>query len=391
MMNGLCEPLGRSQVLPYLINASKIYKITIVSLEKDPDSETYKSIIDSCRKNKITWKHGTFSSAIRYISTLSNILKLFLLAISSTSKKYKHEIIHCRSYLSSFIGLLLKLFKRKKIIFDIRGLWIDELVAGKKIRINSFSYRLLRKLEKRIFINSDHVVTLTNASKDYIINRYLIREDKVTVIPTCVDHKVFYEEETDRNHVNKIGFLGTLVSGWFNLKLMHKFINVISKELPSYKFEIISSDTQDQIYSAFDKESLNIRDFNIDISYVDRSELREKINSLSFLAMFYNANNVCEIARSPTKIGEALACGLPIMINSGIGDVDQLVSKFNIGVVLESNSSDEIALKTQKLLDMISEDNNTKKRCVETSQEIYSLNKGSQKYLRIYDGLCGPK
>ena len=47
MMNGLCEPLGRSQVLPYLINAAKIYKITIVSLEKDPDSETYKSIIDS--------------------------------------------------------------------------------------------------------------------------------------------------------------------------------------------------------------------------------------------------------------------------------------------------------------------------------------------------------
>ena len=184
---------------------------------------------------------------------------------------------------------------------------------------------------------------------------------------------MFYEEETDRNHVNKIGFLGTLVSGWFNLKLMHKFINVISKELPSYKFEIISSDTQDQIYSAFDKESLNIRDFNIDISYVDRSELREKINSLSFLAMFYNANNICEIARSPTKIGEALACGLPIMINSGIGDVDQLVSKFNIGVVLESNSSDEIALKTQKLLDMISEDNNTRKDVLKPHKKYTAL------------------
>ena len=35
--NGLAEPLGRSQILPYLFELSKKYKIIIISNEKESD------------------------------------------------------------------------------------------------------------------------------------------------------------------------------------------------------------------------------------------------------------------------------------------------------------------------------------------------------------------
>ena len=39
--NGLMEPLGRSQVLPYLVNLSTTYKIIVISSEKKEDLKIF--------------------------------------------------------------------------------------------------------------------------------------------------------------------------------------------------------------------------------------------------------------------------------------------------------------------------------------------------------------
>jgi glycosyltransferase involved in cell wall biosynthesis len=41
-----------------------------------------------------------------------------------------------------------------------------------------------------------------------------------------------------------------------------------------------------------------------------------------------------KIASSPTKNGEYLACGLPLIINAGIGDSDLLVTDWRAGVLI---------------------------------------------------------
>src|SRR6185503_9089395 len=41
-----------------------------------------------------------------------------------------------------------------------------------------------------------------------------------------------------------------------------------------------------------------------------------------------------KIASSPTKNGEYLACGLPLIINAGIGDSDSLVTDWRAGVLI---------------------------------------------------------
>ena len=43
--NGLLEPLGRSQILPYLIELSKDYRIIIISSEKNIDLKNKSKII----------------------------------------------------------------------------------------------------------------------------------------------------------------------------------------------------------------------------------------------------------------------------------------------------------------------------------------------------------
>src|SRR6185369_12917858 len=54
-----------------------------------------------------------------------------------------------------------------------------------------------------------------------------------------------------------------------------------------------------------------------------------------------------KLASSPTKNGEYLACGLPLILNAGIGDSDALATEWNIGALVtefnEENYSQAIA------------------------------------------------
>ena len=73
--NGLAEPLGRSQILPYLVGLSKNYKIIVLSSEKKTDLKNYKlinSINNLVGKNNIIWDQYT-----KILQTI--IMVLFLL------------------------------------------------------------------------------------------------------------------------------------------------------------------------------------------------------------------------------------------------------------------------------------------------------------------------
>jgi glycosyltransferase involved in cell wall biosynthesis len=50
---------------------------------------------------------------------------------------------------------------------------------------------------------------------------------------------------------------------------------------------------------------------------------------------------ISKIASSPTKNAEYLACGLPLIINAGIGDSDALVNDWNTGALLEEFTEEE--------------------------------------------------
>ena len=52
---------------------------------------------------------------------------------------------------------------------------------------------------------------------------------------------------------------------------------------------------------------------------------------LSFVKATYSTQS-----RSPTKIPEYLAAGLPVIANSGVGDVDVLIKEGGVGVLVDS-------------------------------------------------------
>ena len=76
---GLAEPLGRSQVLPYMLELSKNNKIFIISSEKKidlEDQENIKKIKSLLKKNNIIWYYSNFKYGKKssFIAIINNVL-----------------------------------------------------------------------------------------------------------------------------------------------------------------------------------------------------------------------------------------------------------------------------------------------------------------------------
>ncbi|HEY0612426.1 MAG TPA: glycosyltransferase, partial [Chitinophaga sp.] len=91
------------------------------------------------------------------------------------------DIVHVRSYLPMIPALLLKLFFRKKVIFDMRGVLPEETLLRKGSRLQ---YKLLWWLEAVSSRYADKIVVVSNAFREIMLKRRNVPADRVVVIPT---------------------------------------------------------------------------------------------------------------------------------------------------------------------------------------------------------------
>ncbi len=74
----MTDPLGQSQVLPYLIGLTENgFQITLISCEKEEAYKKNKDLISSiCSTNKIDWQPIFYTKNPPILSTLWDIIKL---------------------------------------------------------------------------------------------------------------------------------------------------------------------------------------------------------------------------------------------------------------------------------------------------------------------------
>ncbi|MDC1013675.1 hypothetical protein OAQ51_04590, partial [Gammaproteobacteria bacterium] len=148
-LDGIMEPLGRSQVLKYLEKLSKNYRINLLTFEKDADlqnSDLLREVLDQCNKHNICWHKVRYRSGLRGFGQLFNIFNLLVMPVYIMARK-KVSLVHIRSYMPGIVIPILSVFFKFKLIFDIRGFWADE----KHDRLNwsktSSKYKFFKYLE----------------------------------------------------------------------------------------------------------------------------------------------------------------------------------------------------------------------------------------------------
>ncbi|MBI3519301.1 MAG: glycosyltransferase family 4 protein [Bacteroidetes bacterium] len=395
-IDGMTDPLGQSQVLPYLVGlAKKGYSVGVVSCEKRENWKLHHFAIETIVKEAgITWDYCFYETGKPFISQLQNYLALKKIVISNITKSSGSVILHCRSYLAGLIGLLAKKKYHTGFIFDMRGFWADERVEGgiwsKSNPVSSFLYNYFKRKEKEMLAHSDAVISLTHKAKAIILDWNLnITDAKITVIPCCADLKHFSKSNIDAQKLtlfqdkfpqlkdkfvlSYVGSLGT----WYMADEMLEFFKELSQKKDAH-FLIVTKDSEEFIHHAAKKHDVVLDQLTVVSS--SRADMPYYI-ALSNASLFFIKPSFSKSASSPTKMGELLSMEVPIITNAGVGDVDSIVDKTRCGVIISEFNQKEYQ---QAVVNLLENSNLYKANTISAATAYFSLQDGVEKYEKVY-------
>ena len=395
--DGMTDPLGQSQVLPYLCKlAAEGFQFTLLSFEKKERYEKSRSVIEAiCKENNIRWAPAFFSKRPPVLSKIYDGWKMKRIA-NRLHKEQGFAFIHCRSYVAAAAGL--QLLKKYKIpfLFDMRGFWVDERVDNGQWNLKNplykIAYRIYKNKERKYFDKAAHIISLTEKGKDELVNAYQLPAEKITVIPCCADldhfdyHKI--DLNTQQELKNKLGikeddkilsYLGSL-GGWYLTDEMLEFFKVLKQNIPAAKFLFITHDNKEGIIAKAEAKGIDAKD--IIVSPATRQQVPLFL-SLSNWSIFFIKDAYSKKASSPTKQGEIMAMGIPIVCND-IGDTGKIVKTSSAGLVVQSFLEKDLKESLSQLVQLNFSD---KEKLRNAAFDFYDLNSGAQSYSAVYNNI----
>src|SRR5438270_8503581 len=167
--DGMTDPLGRSQVLPYLQGlAARGHEITLLSCEKPERSADQPAVRSICDRAGIDWRPVAYHKWPPILSGMFDVAILKRRAARLHRLK-RFDLVHCRSYMAATAGDWLKRRHGVPFLFDMRGFWADERVergiwpAGNPLF--RAAYACFKRLERRFIRDADAIVSLTDNAR----------------------------------------------------------------------------------------------------------------------------------------------------------------------------------------------------------------------------------
>ena len=398
--NGLLEPIITSQTIPYLEALSKMgFKFLLITYEKKKDLK--KAGVDGLRRIKndlkskgIEWHHLSYHKYPPRISTLYDLVIGAVYVLPLIIRK-KVSIVHVRGITPGIMVMLLSKVLKFKTLFDMRGLLAEEYVGGGLWKEDGLSFKLVKKAEEHMLKTADAVTVLTkkhlelNKGIDWLKNRKIPME----VVPCCVDLGRFYYSAAERDAVRRELGYGTefilmypgKIGTFYLVKEMLDFYLKLSEVIPDAVFLILTNDNSDPVLKM--AESMGLRENRVRVmSGLDFEKMPRYVRAADAGIFFINPYK--KIGSSPIKMGEFLASGVPVIINPGVGDTEEIVRENRVGVIVTDFSAPAYADAARELLTLKNSGEDLKARCRDTAARQLSLDNGVEKYSDIYAALA---
>ena len=159
---------------------------------------------------------------------------------------------------------------------------------------------------------------------------------------------------------------------------MLELFAVIKKKFTSAKFLFVTHSPASMIISKLSK--YNIKEEEILITEASRSEVPLFVKAsdinISFIKPVYS-----KLSSSPTKLAEVLAMGIPIVTNSGVGDVKSIVENSKGGIVIDQFTMPNYVMVRDAIPELLRNDS---AKVRENIEHIFSLRHGIELYKNAY-------
>lgn len=389
---GLMDPLGQSQVLQYVLALGRLgHRMTVLSFEKPAalaDRGRAAAMRALCEAAGVDWRPRVWhNKPVGTLATLYDLVAGRRQAIR-IAREVGAEIVHCRSYIASLMGLAVKRTTGARLIFDMRGFWPDERVDGGIWSKSGAVYYIFKRIERSLFLNADHIVSLTKAGvREYEAFDYMQAVGpKSTVIPTCTNLDLFRPEDASRKGFT-LGYVGS-VGSWYLFDAVAQAVERAFAMRPDARFLVVTKGNHNLVRKTLEKAGVALD--RVEVRSADFSEVPKQIARMD-AGIFFIRPAWSKRASCPTRMGEFLACGKPCLTNGGVGDVAEDINETGTGVVLPPLGTETVDLTgldaALEELFVTAADPSMAVRCRTVAEQRFSLSRGVAAYSNIYDSL----
>jgi glycosyltransferase involved in cell wall biosynthesis len=388
--DGITDHIGQAQVAPYILGlARRGHRIHVVSAEK-PGREAlikrYRELFDAAG---IRWSTVPYANKPPLVSSFVVLWRMYVLA-RAIMRREGQRIIHCRAYLPLELAVRLKAEFGAKLIVDFRDFWADVGIEKKPFK---FVYRHLKRREPHYICAADEIVTLTDAAADILMGWYPEavggNRARYHTIPCCADFEHFDQSRIDPDVVARhrreldlgqgpvLLYLGSIGHDYL-VPEMFRLFAALQRLRPDAKFLFLTNNKAEDVEQA--RLAAGVQREAVRFASVDRLQVPEFLALADLSVVFIRATQ-SKAGCSPTKLAELFACGVPVIANRGVGDMDQIIDlERNGSVIVDDFSEPTLTAALEKVLSVTA----VQRDGIRPNSLQFSLEEGVRRYDTIY-------
>jgi len=275
-------------------------------------------------------------------------------SLCALAQAHQVDVLHGQALYSTMHALRARRRFQAKVVFDVHGISPEELELGGASAVRT---KTMAEMERHALEQADLRVFVSGGMREHFQKKYGLGTTRLDcVVPCCVHGERFAMAEEERVRKRRqTGFegkfvflyLGTL-SVWQWPEALFSVFAQFHQRRPESLFYLLLPVSDHKLALSF-CQARGLQPDSYLLNEVPHQEVGSVVGVADAGLLLRRAHPVNAVA-SPTKFGEYLAAGVPVVATENIGDTSELVREEHLGVVVSPTDDGLTASDLEKLL-----------------------------------------
>jgi glycosyltransferase involved in cell wall biosynthesis len=267
---------------------------------------------------------------------------------------------------------------------------VEEYEEAGRWRPGGVPSRITNAVQGRAIRRAERIVILTEQARNQLFDAE--RREVVHVIPCCANLEQIEAGRSERDRMRRelgleesrvMVYVGKFPS-WSMPDAMADFFSAASVLIDRLHFLILTQGDGEAIRRELRRDDAEPGSYTVTRALAGQVGAYLAASDFAITFIREGPSTICQ---SPTKLGEYLGAGLPVVHGAGIGDVDALMSP-DIGVCVDEHSPIGHRAAAAAILRLVN-DPKCPGRCRAAAEHRLSLEHvGIPRYLAVYESLA---